>query len=68
MRKNEKGAASIEATISLTIFVFVIMAIYLLINYCLVQAKVSYAINISVYASCDLFLVLFLVFCLQYHS
>jgi hypothetical protein len=25
--------------------VFVIMAIYMLINYCLVQAKVSYAIN-----------------------
>ena len=45
MRKKEKGAASIEATISLTIFVFVIMAIYMLINYCLVQAKVSYAIN-----------------------
>lgn len=45
MKKNEKGAASIEATISLTIFVFVIMAIYMLINYCLVQAKVSYAIN-----------------------
>lgn len=45
MRKNEKGAASIEATISLTIFVFVIMAIYMLINYCLVQSKVSYAIN-----------------------
>lgn len=45
MEKKEKGAASIEATISLTIFVFVIMAIYMLINYCLVQAKVSYAIN-----------------------
>lgn len=45
MRKKEKGAASIEATISLTLFVFVIMAIYMLINYCLVQAKVSYAIN-----------------------
>lgn len=45
MRNKEKGAASIEATISLTIFVFVIMAIYMLINYCLVQAKVSYAIN-----------------------
>lgn len=45
MKKNEKGAASIEATISLTIFVLVIVAIYMLINYCLVQAKVSYAIN-----------------------
>lgn len=43
--KRERGAASIEATISLTIFVFVIMAIYMLINYCLVQAKVNYAIN-----------------------
>lgn len=45
MVEKEKGAASIEATISLTLFVFVIMAIYMLINFCIVQAKMSYAIN-----------------------
>ena len=45
MRKHEKGAASIEATISLTIFILVIWAVYMMINYSLVQARVSYAIN-----------------------
>ncbi len=45
MKKSEKGAASIEATISLTIFVFVIMAIFMLINFCIVQTRISYAIN-----------------------
>ena len=45
MKKHEKGAASIEATISLTIFIFVIWAVYMMINYSLVQARVSYAIN-----------------------
>lgn len=45
MKKEENGAASIEATISLTVFIFVIMAIYMLINYCLVQARVNYAIS-----------------------
>lgn len=42
---KEKGAASIEATLSLTIFIFVITGIYMVINYALVQAKVGYAIN-----------------------
>ena len=43
--KKEQGSATIEATISLTLFVFVIMAIYLIVNFCIVQAKVAYAIN-----------------------
>lgn len=43
--EKEKGSASIEATISLTFFIFVIMAVFMLINFCIVQAKVSYAIN-----------------------
>lgn len=45
MKSKENGAASIEATISLTLFIFVIMAIYMLINYCLVQSRVNYAIS-----------------------
>lgn len=42
---EQRGSASIEATISLVVFVFVIMAIYMVSSFCLVQAKVSYAIS-----------------------
>ncbi|NLI63647.1 MAG: hypothetical protein GX367_02825 [Bacteroidales bacterium] len=43
--KNQRGSATIEATISLTCFIFVIMSIYTLVNFCIVQAKMAYAIN-----------------------
>lgn len=45
MRRNQDGSATIEASIALTAFIFVIVAIYLLVNFCIVQAKVSYAID-----------------------
>lgn len=44
-RREQNGSATIEATISLVVFVFVIMAIYLLVNFCVTQARVSYAID-----------------------
>lgn len=43
--KNNQGSASIEATVSLTIFIFVIVAIYAIVNFCIIQQKVSYAID-----------------------
>lgn len=43
--KKQRGSASIEATISLTLFVFIILAIYMLINFCVAQAKISNAIK-----------------------
>ena len=43
--RSECGSATIEATISLVIFIFVIFGIYMLANFCIVQAKVSYAID-----------------------
>lgn len=42
---GQRGSASIEATISLTIFAFVIVAVYMLVSFCLVQARVAYAID-----------------------
>lgn len=45
--KKDRGSATIEATISLTLFIFVIMAIYILVNFCIVQQRVGYAINSS---------------------
>lgn len=45
VRQDERGSATIEATISLIIFIFVIFGIYMLANFCIVQAKVSYAID-----------------------
>lgn len=45
-KKNKnKGSASIEATISLTAFIFVVMAIYSIVNFCIVQQRIAYAIN-----------------------
>ncbi|MBU3112346.1 TNT domain-containing protein [Clostridium lacusfryxellense] len=43
--KTQRGSASIEATVSLTAFIFVIMAIYAIVNFCIVQAKMATAIN-----------------------
>lgn len=47
MRKRQEGIATVEAIISLTIFIFVFTAIYSIINLCLVQAKVQMALNTS---------------------
>ena len=43
--KEERGSASIEATISLVIFTFVVIGIYMLANFCIVQSKVAHAVN-----------------------
>ena len=45
MRREQDGSATIEATIALVAFIFVIVAIYSLVNFCIVQAKVSYAVD-----------------------
>ena len=43
--ENERGTVTIEATISLSVFMFTIVTILTIVNICIVQAKVSYAIN-----------------------
>ena len=43
--KNESGSVTIEATISLSAFMFAIVTILTIVNICIVQAKISYAIN-----------------------
>lgn len=43
--KNENGSVTIEATISLSAFMFAIVTILTIVNICIVQAKVAYAIN-----------------------
>lgn len=43
--KSESGSVTIEATISLSAFMFAIVTILTIINICIVQARVSYAIN-----------------------
>lgn len=46
MRKNrERGAIVVEATISLTAFVFVLFTILSLVNICYIQAKMAMALN-----------------------
>ena len=44
-RENERGAITIEATISLSAFMFVIVTLLTIVNICIVQAKVACAIN-----------------------
>ena len=44
MRK-EKGAIVVEATISLTAFIFAIFTILSIVNICFIQAKISIALN-----------------------
>lgn len=43
--KNERGSVTIEATISLSAFMFTIVTILTIVNICIVQAKMSYAVN-----------------------
>lgn len=46
-KKTEKGSATIEAIVSLSIFIFAFVAIYSIVNMCLVQAAVQQALNKS---------------------
>lgn len=45
--KRERGAITIEATISLSTFMFAIVTILSIVNICIVQAKISNAINLT---------------------
>ena len=42
---NESGSVTIEATISLSAFMFAIVTLLTIVNICLVQSRMSYAIN-----------------------
>lgn len=44
-RKLNSGSITVEATISLTAFMFTIITIYTIVNICLVQTKIGIAIN-----------------------
>ena len=44
-RKNQEGAVVIEATISLTAFMFLIITILAITNICLAQAKIGTMVN-----------------------
>lgn len=44
-KKNENGAIVIEATISLSVFVFVIFTILSVVNICYIQARINFALN-----------------------
>lgn len=44
-QKNENGAIVIEATISLSVFVFVIFTILSVVNICYIQARINFALN-----------------------
>lgn len=46
-RAEEKGALTVEATLSLTIFLFLFMTIYSLVNICRAQAAIQVALNNS---------------------
>lgn len=43
--KSESGSVTVEATISLSAFMFAIVTILTIVNICIVQARISYAIN-----------------------
>lgn len=43
--KKDSGSVTIEATISLSAFMFAIVTILTIVNICIVQAKMSYAIT-----------------------
>lgn len=45
--RGERGVIVIEATISLTAFMFALVMIMSMINICIVQARVSNAINLT---------------------
>lgn len=44
-QKREEGAVTVEAVISLTAFMFAMVTIFTIVNICIVQAKVSCALN-----------------------
>lgn len=46
-KNRQKGSVSVEATLSLTIFVFFMISIICLINICRVQSKVSNALHLA---------------------
>ncbi len=43
--RKESGSVTIEATISLSAFMFAIVTILTIVNICIIQARISYAIN-----------------------
>ncbi len=43
--RKENGSVTIEATISLSAFMFAIVTILTIVNICIVQARISYALN-----------------------
>lgn len=43
--KSNKGSVTVEATIALTAFMFAIITILTIVNICMVQARISIAIN-----------------------
>ncbi len=47
MQKEEKGAVTIEATISLSAFMFTIVTVLTILNICMIQARIAVAINTS---------------------
>lgn len=46
-KDNERGAVIIEATLSLTFFLFAILTLYSMFHVCLAQARISAALNSS---------------------
>lgn len=46
-QKRERGAIIVEATISLTTFIFAMFTLYSLVNICYVQSKMSVAVNVA---------------------
>lgn len=47
IHRRENGVITIEATISLSAFIFAIVTILSIVNVCIVQAKISNAINLT---------------------
>lgn len=45
LKKDERGAIVVEATISFTTFIFLIYIIYSIVDICYIQAKMSIALN-----------------------
>lgn len=45
--KNERGAVTVEAIISLTTFMFAIVTVFTVVNICIVQSQISYALNVT---------------------
>ncbi len=43
--RDESGSVTVEATISLSAFMFAIVTILTIVNVCIVQARMSYALN-----------------------